>query len=172
LLPLDSERWNTLNHAFGMAWDIPDRLRQIAAGETDADPWGYLHAVLCHQLSVADAAYAAVPHLVALCEAAPVEDRWRHIKLISLIEGCRQVKESFVAEIPPDLAAAYFAALGRLPALIADCAALEWNQETAQLYAGALAIVKGHGELGLAIQNMSLEVICPECGREFHYVPW
>src|SRR5262249_3550288 len=149
-------------HAFGMAWDIPDRLRQIAAGETDQDPWGYLRAVLCHQLSIVDAAYAAVPHLVALCEAAPVQARRRHIELISLIEGCRQVKDNFVAEMPPDLAAAYFAALGRMPALIADCAAPEWDQEAAQLYAGALVIVKGHGELGLAIQNMSLQIVCTE----------
>jgi hypothetical protein len=104
LLALDSQRWETLSHAFGQAWDIPDRLRQIAGGNTAQDPWGYLWAVLCHQMSIADAAYAAVPHLAALCAAAPAQNRRQHIELIAFIERCRQVRVNFVAEMPRTVA--------------------------------------------------------------------
>jgi hypothetical protein len=79
-------------------------------------------------LSVADAAYAAVPVLLALCAASPAQDRRLYIELIAFIEGCRQAKENFVAEMPPDHADAYFAALGTLPQLIAECAVLDWDQ--------------------------------------------
>ena len=85
MLALDSDRWDTLSHAFGQAWDIPDRLRQIGDGSTPEDAWRYLWAVLCHGGSIADAAYAALSGRIRIAD------------------GCDRTPESVLDELLADL---------------------------------------------------------------------
>src|SRR5262245_3613228 len=52
MLDLDDARWRTLRHAYGMAEDIPERLRQLEEFPAEGDarePWHALWSALAHQ---------------------------------------------------------------------------------------------------------------------------
>lgn len=167
MLPLDDPRWNSMRHAYGEAFDVPELLAQIARDPHSSEPWEWLQAMLCHQGSVYEPAYAAVPHLVDSASLVGAEARRPHIEFVARVEACRQLGDNYVAPIPDWLQAEYFAAVACLPERIAECAAAPWDEETGRIYAGALLIVKGHARLGLSVQEFTPRFRCPECGAEF-----
>lgn len=101
-LPLDSKRWSELTHAYGSAADTPELLRRLYESPDD-DVWSDLcGGSVVHQGDVSEAAYAALPHVVAAAESAPASDRIRHLVFAAAVFDGRVRKPC-----PDDLKAEY-----------------------------------------------------------------
>ncbi len=162
MLSLESPRWNELEHAYGKASDIPALLRQLEslpAPIGDSEPWFTLWSALAHQGDVYPASFAAVPHVVKALEASPEKADGVFLQFPAWIEVCRK-KQSI--QVPSELAEAYFAALNRLPALIAQAASREWDAGFLQCALAAIAAVKG----GADVAEAALE-LTPDVASEF-----
>ena len=87
-LPLDSKRWSELTHAYGSAADTPDLLRRIYESP-DREAWSDLcGGSVIHQGDVSEAAYAALPHVMAAAESVPASERLRYVSFAaSVIDG-------------------------------------------------------------------------------------
>jgi len=162
LLPLESEEWHRLRHAYGAATDIPPLLRQLAAnarpkrGYQD-EPWFSLWSSLCHQGDVYSASYAAVPHIVQIGTTAPGSIDFGFFQLPACIEVAR--KKGRGPDLLPELADAYFAALRGLHDCAFRHAGDDWDQDMALCVAAALAAAKGQCKLADVLMNLDPDII-------------
>jgi hypothetical protein len=75
MLDLDSSRWQELRACGEDGRIVAQLIRRVAAGEESE--YGELLNEICHQETVYSAAYAAVPHLIAIAASkAPGERGW------------------------------------------------------------------------------------------------
>ena len=163
MLELSSPRWSELRDAYGSAATIPALLRQLSVLPGDAgntEPWFSLWSALAHQGDVYSASFAAVPHVIAAIASAPecATDVYFHFP--AWIEICRH--KNGVA-VPDALAAAYFAALQRIPALVASSAGGQWSAAFSASALSAIAAAKGQHALAEAL----LELASPATVGEF-----
>lgn len=172
MLSLSDSRWRKLDHAYGNASDVPRWIENVAQDSNSKDSWDWMWASLCHQMGVYSAAYAAVPHLTRLGLLTSGQARRPFIELVAHIEGCRQLNQNYVAPIPGDLEQDYFAAVAQIPQLIADSAEVEWDAETALIYAGAILIAKDHAHLGMTVTQLETRIKCVQCGEYCDYIPY
>jgi len=157
-LPLDSPRWQELEHAYGKAADIPALLRQLASlpsSGPDDEPWFSLWSALAHQGDVYAASFAAVPHVVRALALAPDRAGAVYLQFPAWVEICRK-REGVV--IPSDLQDAYAAALAALPGLVAAAAVRAWDDEFLACALAALAAVKGSVDVAEAALELTPEV--------------
>lgn len=164
MLGLDDPIWRRLRDAFGLAFQVPDMLRQLAdappSDDWRAEPYFSLWSHLCHQGDVYPASFAALPHLVARCEADAAGTHWDVLHLAVAIENARLTKGMTVQE---DFAQAYADAVGRLPqAASAMLLAQPSEPSLVGVAAAALATTRGHWFLSEVI----LEVESEENARE------
>lgn len=99
--------WSEITDAFGEPYDprpTIDALSNGDGGESYDELWERLH----HQGDLGTAAYAAVPELVRLVQAAALPD-WRAYGLIATIEECRTTEGN--PPVPSWLLEAYTAAV-------------------------------------------------------------
>jgi hypothetical protein len=161
-LPLDSQDWNRLRHAYGSASDIPGLLRQLARASQPSsgpnhEPWYSLWSSLCHQDNVYEASYAALPHIVAIAieTAGPVD--FSFFLLPASIDISRARGRGPV--VPDFLAAGYKAGLQGLH----DCAFRHrgeaWDDTMAQSVTCALAAAKGRYDVAEAISLLDSAII-------------
>jgi hypothetical protein len=158
MLALDDPKWAKLDHAYGTAEDIPPLLADLARlpeGEGDREPWPALWSALAHQGEVYPASFAAVPHVVEVLAAAPGRAPVVFFQFPAWVEICRRRQQ---AEVPEEISPAYYAALERLPGLVARALERDWNEETLQCVLAALAVSKGHHAAGEAILELSADV--------------
>ena len=159
MLALESDRWATLSHAYGAAHDIPDLLRQLddaPPGEDwQAEPYFTLWSALYHQDDIYDASYAAVPHLVAQCQVAPMKTQWTVAHLATRIELARQRR--WGPEIPNDLQAAYRDAIQRLPHACLDMLSAQNEKNLISISAAAVALLHGEVDLAEAYEELQRE---------------
>lgn len=163
MLSLESERWSELRHAYGSAADVPALLKQLrglpeAVGE--AEPWFSLWSALAHQGDVYSASFAAVPHVVAAARAAPTEAGESFFQFPAWVEICRAKGR---VEVPRDLQASYFEALGQLPGLAG--LALSRKREAGFVACALCAIAASQGQH--AIAEAVLEMSSPEVAGQF-----
>jgi hypothetical protein len=157
-LPLDSPRWQELEHAYGTAADIPALLRQLASlppSSPDDEPWFSLWSALAHQGDVYPASFAAVPHVVRALATAPDRADAVYLQFPAWVEICR--KRQGIA-VPSDLHDAYVAALAALPHLVAAAAARSWDDEFLACALAALAAVKGTADVAEAALELTSDV--------------
>ncbi len=84
IVPMTTIDWHGLTHAYGTAEDIPGLFQRLG-GADDDEVWGELWSSLCHQGSVYDASWAALPHLTDIaCGRAP-GDRFQAVVLAGAI---------------------------------------------------------------------------------------
>ena len=162
MLSLDSEGWSELRHAYGSASDIPALLRQLSSlpsSSDNAEPWFSLWSALAHQGDVYSGSFAAVPHVVEAMSAAPEKADFSYFQFPAWVEICR-VKTG--VEIPADLEGPYFAALARLPTLVARAAVRDWEPEFLSCALAAIAAAKGQ----TAVDEATLELL-PEVAGDF-----
>lgn len=155
MLSLDSARWSELEHAYGRASDIPPllhRLRDLPSSVGESEPWFSLWGALAHQGDVYAASFAAVPHVVDALASAPAKADASFFHFPAWVEICRVKQE---AQIPNDLAAAYFAALQRLPALVAEAAPGRDEPDFAACATAAVAAALGQHAMAEVILNIS-----------------
>jgi hypothetical protein len=93
LIELDSDKWKSLEHAYGSAEDIPDLLSALEkyppSGNYRSEPYYSLWGALCHQGDTYSASIAALPHLVRLCQKSPEKVHWSVMQLAVCIEISR-----------------------------------------------------------------------------------
>jgi hypothetical protein len=164
VLALDSPKWSQLHHAYGVAADVPDMLRQLETFppyETyESQPYFMLWSSLCHQGDVYPASYAAVPHIIRILASAPVRAHWDFLLLPAAIEIARATGRG--PEIASDLRDDYLAALRRIPALAASASEAPWDELYCRAVASAIAVAKGQPRLGEAILELE-----PDAVKEF-----
>ena len=148
MLPLDSPRWSELEHAYGVASDIPDLLRLLsqfpAESSYKSEPWFSLWSSLYHQGDIYSASFAAVPHVIEALAADPARASLSYFLLPASIEVQRV---SSGAAIPPELEAAYYAALGRIPKLFLAASRPSWRQDLCTAALAAMAAATGNHQV-------------------------
>jgi hypothetical protein len=158
MLALDSSRWAELRHAYGPASDTPDLLRRLQSlpdDEGDSEPWFSLWSSLAHQGDVYPASFAAVPHVVEVLSSAPASAPFTYFHFPAWVEICR--KNGGVA-IPQDLEFSYFAALAKLPSLVAAAAVRHWDSDFTACALAAVAAAKGNAKVAEAVLELTPEV--------------
>ena len=162
MLSLDSPKWSDLKHAYGVASDIPELLRQLAdlpTSENENEPWFSLWSSLAHQGDVYSASFAAVPYIVQALKQNPIKADFSYFQFPAWVEVCRQKNE---IEIPKELEKPYFEALSELPSLVAVAAGREWDANFLCCALSAIAAAKGFGSMAEAVQEIN-----PEVAKEF-----
>lgn len=162
MLSLQSPRWSSLRHAYGQAEDTPallERLFALPRSEGDAEPWFSLWSSLAHQGEVFSASFAAVPHMVAALATAPAQADPSFFHFPAWVEICRARQR---VDVPGDLRASYFAALARLPGLVAEAASRPWDADFLACALSAVAASKGHHAVAEAVLETSSAEVAEE----------
>lgn len=162
ILSLDSPRWNTLQHAYGVASDIPALLRQLTAlpdSHGKSEPWFSLWSALAHQGDVYSASFAAVPHVVEALSSSPSKAGSTYFQFPAWVEICRAKN---CISVPSDLLPAYHAALAKLPSLVAAAAEREWDEDLLVCTLSAIAASRGF----TTVAEAALE-LTPSVATEF-----
>nr|WP_042185958.1 hypothetical protein [Kibdelosporangium sp. MJ126-NF4]CEL16998.1 hypothetical protein [Kibdelosporangium sp. MJ126-NF4]CTQ91773.1 hypothetical protein [Kibdelosporangium sp. MJ126-NF4] len=151
--------WGLLEHAYGTAEDIPDKLEQVAA-EPSAD-WNDLWSALCHQGTVYSASFAALPRLAEIAASATGQQRAQALALAGAIVGSHDRPHDV-----GDVRAAHADAIATLLRLAEhDLPSITDRTEYIYLVQSVLAFegqVTGDEPLwGLANEEYELE--CPNC---------
>jgi len=154
-LDLDSPRWETLNHAYGPANDLPSWLRSEAEVLRPSETRSLI-AYLCHQGDVHDASYAAFPHLLRI-QGSASDPAWKLIALIAGIEISRLSNRG--PAIPPDIRDSYFSALACVPQVLVRFLRSGIDDLSLRAILAALAAATGDWRLGDAVLNLSSEVV-------------
>lgn len=158
MLDLESPRWAELQHAYGAASDIPALLRQLQAvpsSEPNEEPWFSIWSSLAHQGDVYSASFAAVPYVVEALASAPNRASATYFHFPAWVEVCRQNRG---VAIPQDLAASYFFALARLPALAGAASSQPWDAEFTASVLAAIAAAKGNAKVAEAVMELTPDV--------------
>lgn len=143
MLALDDPSWTTLECAHGSARGVPALLARLdGAGEDrwQGEPWQALWAALCEGGVVYPAAFAAVPHIVAILAGAPERATPGHFLLPASIELARAAHD---APIPEYLIDGYVTALARLPLLTGLVATPAWDEPMCSAALAATAAATG-----------------------------
>lgn len=162
MISLDSSEWHRLKHAYGAASNIPQLLRHLADNPSPTknyrdEPWFSLWSALCHQGSVYDASFAAVPHIVEVGIAASGPIDFGFFQLPASIELGRHRQPTL--DLPPHLKTPYLAALHRLHECAFKHAGDDWDGGMAQVIAMGLAAAKGQIRLAEAIGELNSDII-------------
>lgn len=155
MLSLASPRWAELHQAWGTAEDVPRliaALAEVEEPEARAEVWFALWRMLWRADAVFDAAYAAVPHLLAMSRHRPLPERVQGIHLALRVELLRRGPTA--PPIPADVLASYAAAIDGLPRAVFACSEEPWSAEVAQILAAAL--LAGKRQASLAAEVLAL----------------
>ncbi len=156
MLPLDSQRWCELRHAYGSAADVPQLLQQLRSlppnDQSESEPYFSLWSALCHQGDVYTASYAALPHIVDAIRGAPEHAPWTLFLMVACIEIARTSNRG--PTIPDDLADAYHSALGEVPVLVGRSAEGKWDHWYCGAALAATAAAKGFPALAEALLEL------------------
>ena len=152
MLALSSPRWSELHDVYGAATAIPRYLEASVtdsrAGHVSGSAWFALWSALCHQDDIAEAGYAALPHLIARAASLPSRERVEPLHLAAAIASVRL--DGRGPEIPDDLAAAYSEALVAGRRLAEASVPEAWDEKSRRVFAGSAAAFSGDLEGALA----------------------
>ncbi|RTL32961.1 MAG: hypothetical protein EKK49_10360 [Rhodocyclaceae bacterium] len=158
MLKLDDPRWSELQHAYGVATDVPALLKQltdIPSSEDEKEPWFSIWSALAHQGNVYSASFAAVPHVIEALASAPLSADFSYFQFPAWVEICRAKNN---VPVPEDIAAAYFDALSRLPVLMAAASSRKWDEGFLRCAISAVAAAKGQPLIAEAVLELSPDV--------------
>ena len=159
MINLDNVEWSNFSHAYGEATDIPAMLQQLAdypdSPDYSTEPYFSLWSALCHQGDTCTAAYASVPHILALAKAEPKRINYQFILLPTSIEIARLQGRG--PDIPSDMELDYFKAIRSMPAIISSLSKNQMDETMALVCAAAIAVAGGYGVLGEAILELEGE---------------
>ena len=153
MLPLNSESWDDLRHAYGAASDIPQLLQEAESdrrpGHWPESTWFRLWSALCHQDDTYTASYAAAPHLVAMAPAKLAQRMYDPLLLVAMIELSRL--EGRGPGVPEGLSNEYAAALTKAAEFITGALPEAWNRDARIAFEGSLAALRGDVRAARAI---------------------
>ena len=151
-LALDSPRWPELLQSHGTAEDIPkliEALTVIEGVRDRAELWFGIWATLCPDGRVYSAAFAAVPHLLAITHPRSLDERVAAMHVAAGVEIARH--EPGAPAIPDDLVPSYATAIESLAMLVSQMALVPWDAVNAQILAAALLAGKRQPALARAM---------------------
>ncbi|MGW4560863.1 hypothetical protein ACWEN3_00190 [Streptomyces sp. NPDC004561] len=98
--------WSRLRHAYGPADDIPGLFARLTGGQEDEPVWRDLWSSLCHQGTVYDAGYAALPVLADIATGRAPGERKQAVLMAGLIvaeadTAQRALYDSQIAALAP-----------------------------------------------------------------------
>jgi hypothetical protein len=159
MLSLDDPRWNELQHAYGVASDMPALLSQLGdlpLSHGNSEPWFSLWSALAHQGDVYSASFAAVPHVIAALAIDPLKADAVYFHFPAWVECCRARRQ---VPIPDDLVLDYRRALSQLPMLVAEASKRPWDGEDfLPSTLAAIAVAKGQPVIAEAILELNPEM--------------
>jgi hypothetical protein len=167
-LPLSSDRWTSLRHAYGAAVDTPGRLARLAAGDISA--LEELWSSIAHQGHVYPAAVAAFPHLVdAARSAAWHELRFRILHLAGWIRAW--VPPRTLAAVSADVRASFEEAGPDATGLVGAVPPGALESDALPHLLQASASLSDFPAAGRALEGLESEEFtptCPSCGRQLY----
>lgn len=156
---MNSINWDELEHAYGVASDIPDLLAELSNYPTNEsyedEPFFSLWSSLCHQGDIYTASYAAVPIIVSLIEKSPNPVDYNYYLLpisihISYLKGS-------APPIPGNLIKSYHGAINILPNLATKENAD--NELMVRVLSSVIAVKSGNAALAESILELSPDII-------------
>jgi hypothetical protein len=165
VLSLTDPKWGKLQSTYGDGTRVAELLTRADSG-TPFDLWyDELFQELCHQYTVSEAAYAALPHLVTLAR----ENREARKHLLVLAGCCyafSQLPETKLvpAEWKPEWHAA---ARDAIPLVAEVLSAQQLSESDLRYLFVSLAAFHGHTSLALSLEALDAQVECPNCGTLF-----
>lgn len=167
MLSLDDPTWNSLRHAYGPAGDVPGMLRALArhpAKPGSSVTWTAIWSALCHQGTVYEATYAAVPHLVAIAASLPPTERKEILSFVGAVAASNARKHAVPAELVSDFHRAQDEALSQLRALL-PLGVADWHEALYLLR--AVVALEGRPMAAAVLECLAdgeLIPTCPSCG--------
>jgi hypothetical protein len=171
MLELDSTVWASIPASSGMNSALALRLlRQARAGNDSGYP--ELYHQLCHQFTVGEVAYVAVPHLVDIARGIDVRRRVWPLSIVGTVEAARNSYPESAPPIREQWRVEYLAANAEALRLAAN--ALEhrgWQPSDSQELLATVAALHGHTNLAmhLFLQGGATKLSCPMCGEYIEY---
>lgn len=172
MFPLDSPDWRQFHTYFGTPEEVPQRLLawKHSIGSPDEErSWYNLYEQFLHQMTITDAAYAVVPHIVA--ELHRIEPRKRFdccLMELAIIESARQSRGSS-AKLPPTLAQEYYESIKVARQYAVELLSLSWTKVDFRFVISIVASLHDHGRLGDLIFNLdAICADCPDCGQTIY----
>lgn len=155
--------WARVQDAYGSAEAVPGLLARAAEDPSDSGVWIDLWSRLCHQGTVYEASFLAIPTLAAIARSAPATAYSPPLNLLAAIAGSTDVSGT------PDTRERYADALAScLPAAETYAAAAEDDRD----FCYALSVVAGlRGEqtwhqVLTWVAEAGVPVTCPGCGED------
>src|SRR5262245_43094989 len=171
MLDLDSPLWADIPASGGMNSAGAVRLlRQARAGDGSGYP--ELYHQLCHQFTVGEVAYVAVPHLVDIARGANVRRRVWPLRIVGTVEAARNSHQDSAPPLREQWRAEYLAANAEALALTADALGRGgWPPSDSQELLATLAALHGHTNLAmhLFLQGGVTKLSCPMCGEYIEF---
>ena len=156
MLSLESNHWSQLTHAYGVATDTPRLLAQLAEYPSKSDyrsePYFSLWSSLCHQGDTYTAAYAAVPHIVALAEADPGRITYDYLLLPTSIEIARLTGQG--PDVPADLIESYAEAIKSMTRVVGRLHVDDMDETLCLTCGAAVAVAAGNPTMSEAILEL------------------
>jgi len=170
MLPLDDPVWAELRQCYGSGEEIPVAIRrlqtQIADGKYSDEELVDLANFCCHQWSTCDGTYAAIPHLIGICQELPPasQPRMDLLHLIGWWVAClrldqTQASEELIGWFNEALTVARDLTAESLP-FVQDDADVSWKLSD---FLGAFSAL--HGDPALAFVLFELQEGGADCGQ-------
>jgi hypothetical protein len=141
MISLDDPRWPTLLGGYRIPYDASNVLRRMEDGE---NVWEELWNELHHQGDLGEASYAAVPHLVRICDARGTD--WNLYAIAAIIEVERHRTSN--PPIPAWLAESYSEAWTKLAVFALGDLAGTPDKYTLRSALSVVALARGDLKLG------------------------
>lgn len=163
MLSLADPTCGELQSTYGDGTRVAELLARAESG-VPFDRWyDDLFQELCHQYTVSEAAYAALPHLVALAR----ENREARKHLLVLAGCCYAFSQlQDTGSVPADEWEPEWHAAARdaIPLVAEVLSAQQLTESDLRYLFLALAAFHGHRSLALSLEALDAEVECPNCG--------
>lgn len=156
---MESINWRKLEHAYGVASDIPSLLEDLKSYPQcegyDEEPFYTLWSSLCHQGDIYSASYYAVPMIVRLIENAPDKVNYNYFLLPVCIEIARLKGRG--PKLGEDIEACYLNAINYMANLTGLVASI--NDTMTSVLAAVKAVRHGNAALAEAILELTPDVL-------------
>jgi len=169
MLELNDPRWKQLHGNYTNGDRVAGLLTEANKGTQPEDWYDDLFQELCHQYTVSEAAFPALPHLVALASQNPELGA----ELLILAASCCTYADSLgSAASPTEFAAEWQKAVADAIPLAAQLLSVPVAHGPDLRYLlFCLASFNGQHPLAMAIESLDTLLTCPNCGFEIERMP-
>ena len=149
MLDLESPVWDTISASPGGTGALAAGLIRRAR-DGDESAYGELYHQVCHQFTVGEVAYVAVPHLVQIARIGGPRQRVQPLSIVGSVAAARLAHPSSAAPLRDEWRADYLAANEQALRLATE--ALQetgWDPSDSQELLATVAALHGHRDLAM-----------------------